>query len=783
MPKSLKVLLWVLAAAAGLLAIGGAIVASRFDANSLKPLLVERVQHDYQRTLAIPGETRLSLFPRIGVTLGAVSLSAHASPEPFASLRSARVSIALLPLLLRRELVVDRVELDGLRATVVRYPDGRTSIDDLLGAPSPASPGQAPASAAAPLPFDVAGLSITDAAVTVDDRTSGRRMALTKVELETGRLAPGRASETRFTGHLQANPPQVDADLSLKADLMLDPAQRRYAFGKLRAELNGRLATLNDAKIALGGDAELALQPLALQLNGVTLALQGQAAQRRLDASVDLPQLEFGGGRITARAIVAKASLEQGPRKLQARFALPAFSGAGRAIRLPAVDAEASVDDGALHAQARLSGAVDADLDGLRFSSPQARLVLGGQQGSTEIKGTLASPWTADLKAQTLTLPRIAAEATLPNPKGGTLALATQGSASVDLARHALDARLAGKLDESRFDARFGMSRFAPAAVSFDLGIDRIDLDRYRAAAAPEKAGATTETPLDLSALRDLDAKGSLRVGALQVAGVKLSQLRVDLRAAGGRIELDPLAAELYQGRVAGSVALVAARQPRVTVRQKLSNVAVGPLLKDAFGQDRLEGRGNVALDVSTQGGSVAALLKALAGSARIELRDGSVRGFNIAQAIRSAKARLGATAGEHAGTGSAAETTDFSELSGSFAIAGGVAHNDDLLAKSPLLRITGNGDVDLGAGRIDYLVKATVVDTLQGQGGPELQSLRGQTVPVRLSGPFSAIAYRVDFAGMVQEMAKKKLDTKAEDLKAKAQQQLGDKLKGLFGK
>ena len=402
MPRALKVLLWVLAAAAGVLAIGGAIVASRFDANSLKPLLVERVQQDYQRTLAIPGEIRLALFPRIGVTLGAVSLSAHASAEPFASLRSARVSIALLPLLLRRQWVVDRVDLDGLRAAVTRYADGRTSIDDLLGAPSPASPGQAPAPAAAPVPFDVAGLSITDAAVSVDDRASGRRMALTKVELETGRLAPGRASETRFTGHLQASPPQVDADLSLKADLMLDPAQHRYAFGKLQAELNGRLATLNDAKVALGGDVDLTLQPLALRLNGVTMALQGQAAQGRLAASADLPQFEFGDGRITARAIVAKAALEQGPRKLQAKLSLPAFSGPTRAIELPALDAEASVDDGALHAQTRLSGAVDADLDKLRFSSPQARLVLGGRQGSTEIKGTLASPWTADLEAKTL---------------------------------------------------------------------------------------------------------------------------------------------------------------------------------------------------------------------------------------------------------------------------------------------------------------------------------------------------------------------------------------------
>ncbi len=513
--------------------------------------------------------------------------------------------------------------------------------------------------------------------------------------------------------------------------------------------------------------------------------MQGQTAQGRLAASVDLPQLELGGEHVSARKIVAKASLQQGPRKLQAQLSLPAFSGSAQAFNLPAIDAELSVDDGTLHAQARLSGAVDGDVDRLRFSSPQAKLVLGGKQGGTALEGTLTSPWAVDLKAQTLALPRIAAEFALPNPKGGTMALSAHGSASASLNRHSLDAKLSGKLDDSSFDARFGLSRFAPAVVGFDVSIDRIDVDRYRVVAGPAKDGAAPapETPFDLSALRTLDAQGSLRIGALKVAGIQMSALRVDLRADGGRLALDPLDAGLYQGRVAGSLALVASTPPRVTIRQRLSNVSVGPLLKDAFGKDLLEGRGNVTLDVTAQGGSVGALLKALAGSARVELRDGSVRGFNIAQALRSAKARLGGAAGEHAGTGSQAEATDFSELAGSFAIAGGVAHNDDLLVKSPLLRMTGSGDIDVGQGRLDYLVKATVVDTLQGQGGPELQSLRGQTVPVRLSGPFSAIGYRIDFAGLVQEMAKKKLDAKAEDLKAKAQQQLGEKLKDLFGK
>ena len=138
---------------------------------------------------------------------------------------------------------------------------------------------------------------------------------------------------------------------------------------------------------------------------------------------------------------------------------------------------------------------------------------------------------------------------------------------------------------------------------------------------------------------------------------------------------------------------------------------------------------------------------------------------------------------GEQQGSGSTSEKTDFSELTGSLRIVNGVAHNDDLSAKSPLIRVAGNGDVNIGEDRLDYTVKATVVSTLQGQGGPELQAMKGLTVPVRLTGPLTAIAWKIDFAGLASEVAKQKLDEKKEEVKEKAKEQLKDRLKGLLGK
>jgi AsmA protein len=77
------------------------------------------------------------------------------------------------------------------------------------------------------------------------------------------------------------------------------------------------------------------------------------------------------------------------------------------------------------------------------------------------------------------------------------------------------------------------------------------------------------------------------------------------------------------------------------------------------------------------------------------------------------------------------------------------------LSGKSPLLRLGGAGDIDIGNERLDYLVKATVVASAAGQGGKELAQLKGVTVPVKLSGSFSSPQYAIDFSGMAASAAK----------------------------
>jgi AsmA protein len=788
MRKPVKTVLITLATLLLLLVAGVAVIAARFDPNDYKPDLVRMVQEKYQRKLAIPGTIRLSFFPKLGADLGRVSLSERQSTAEFAAVDRATLSLALLPLL-SRQFVIDQIRVDGLQAKVIRFKDGSTSIDDLLPKAEEKSTTPAQPEEQGGVRLDIDGIRLGNARIAIDDRQKARTMELRNVDLTTGKIAEGASGKLQLSADINAKNPDINGKLSIQAGYTPRWSQRHYTVTSMDTSFKGRLADFSDLSLALSGNAELWLATGRFALDRLRLSATGKRAGEAIDAQVDIPQLAITDAQIKAAKLTGNARLNAGTRTTTAHIELPSFEGTPQAFRIPALVIDSTIKDDKLDARARLSGPLTGDIDKLLFASPGLTVNLSGKQESTAISGNISMPLSANFKTQIISISKLVADLSLPNPGGGALQLKANGNATLDLGKKSATAALAGNLDQSRFDLRVGMSEFSPAAYTVEVDIDQLDVDRYRSKPVVAKptgtvspAPAPAEQALDLSALSKLRAIGNLRIGALKLANIRSTNVRVDLRAGAGKIDINPFNANLYGGSVAGSLSVVSASPNRFALQQTLSSVQVGPLLKDAIGKDPIDGRGDVHLNVTSRGKLVSQLKKQLAGTARLDLRDGAIRGVNIAQAIRSAKARIGELRGSESaqgGTASTDEKTDFSELSGSFRIANGIAHNEDLTIKSPLVRVSGSGDINIGEDRLDYLARTTVVATLQGQGGPELQALKGLTVPVRLSGPFNAIGWRVDFAGMASELAKQKLDEE----KAKVRDQLKDRLKGLLGK
>lgn len=682
----MKLLKWiVIILGAGVILFAGALafIAATFDPNQYKQQLADLVKEKTQRTLTIEGDIRLLLFPKLGVYLGKTRLSGFRNEQDFAGLDEMRVSLALIPLL-SRQVVVDQVQLVGLHAGLVKYKDGKTNFDDLLGGgetqkPEPQKPETtAVPEPAAPIRFDVEGIRVGNAALSWRDEAAGAEYKVSNIEIKTGRVAEKVPVKFELGAAFSASKPKLDVTLQSAGTLTADLQNQTYA-----------LAVLTAAVKAIGP---------------------------QLDARLDL--------------------------KLSDLQTSPAMLRIG--------DVLVSVD---------------------------------AKQAGNAVKGRLSTPVNANLENQLFELPKLAGEfdITAPALPMKTLKLPLAGALSADLKQQMVNVDLTTKLEESSIKARLGLSRFDALFTRFDVEIDKLNLDRYLPPAqpkspatsqAPADGGQAPEQPIDFSPIKSLNLAGSLRIGDFVASNIKVQNLRVDVKSAGGKLDINPLLADLYQGSVKGS-ATVNANNNQIAIKQNLAGVQIGPLLRDAANQDLLEGRGDVMLDLTTAGNTVSAFKKALNGKAALKLQDGALKGINLAQSLRNARSMFTGGARESEQAAAGGEKTDFSEMSASFVIRNGVARNDDLLAKSPFLRLTGEGEINLVESSLNYLAKAAVVATSSGQEGKDLADLNGLTVPVRASGPFSALKYKLDFGSAFSAGAKQQLEQKKDELMDKLKSRL----------
>ena len=350
---------------------------------------------------------------------------------------------------------------------------------------------------------------------------------------------------------------------------------------------------------------------------------------------------------------------------------------------------------------------------------------------------------------------------------------------------------LALRLDDSRVE---GSASLRGPAVGFDLNLDAIDLDRYlppeQAASnappspdIPTEASTTGDELIPVKTLRQLNLDGVLHIGRLVIKKLQAEEIQISVKARDGRLSLGQEIQKFYQGGYKGQVKLdVTGSTPLTQIDTAADGIVVGPLLKDLTGEDKMTGKGRFKANISTRGNSIDAIKRGLGGKLDFRFEDGAVKGFNLAQVIRETKAKY---KGEPLPASDEPVQTDFSEVSGSGTITKGVLSNQDLLAKSPYLRMDGAGSINLVDESLDYTVKAVIVNTEKGQGGEGLEELKGVPVPVRLTGPYASPKFSVDWGRILTGIQKAKLEEKVEKEKGKLEDKLQDKLqnglKGLF--
>jgi AsmA protein len=277
MGRSLKILLYFAAAIVALLVVGVVGFMLLFDPNDFRDKIAAETQRVTGRELRIEGDLELSLFPWLAIGIGKTSLgnAPGFDDAPFASFEQARLSVRLLPMLLRREVSVGTAELDSLRLNMAVARDGRNNWQDLVDR-GEAAPEPTETTDAGSATLDIASIDIRNASITYSDAQAGESYSLTNVNMISGRVAPGDPVPLSGGLSFELQPAGVSGNVELETvatfdadagtisldDLSLDgliegvaqvPTTLQFATDSLVADTEQEVLTLGDVEMSVLG--------------------------------------------------------------------------------------------------------------------------------------------------------------------------------------------------------------------------------------------------------------------------------------------------------------------------------------------------------------------------------------------------------------------------------------------------------------------------------------------------------------------------------------------------
>lgn len=323
---------------------------------------------------------------------------------------------------------------------------------------------------------------------------------------------------------------------------------------------------------------------------------------------------------------------------------------------------------------------------------------------------------------------------------------------------------LAMKFDQSTFNGNLKITDFDKPRLAFDFQVDHLNLDDYSPPEGPasesSSGAASEETDLSVEVFRGFTGGGDFRISKLIVAGLTATDVSMKMNSNGKSVLFSPVNANFYGGKHEGDITIDASgSRPLINANHGLTGVQAEGFLKDLTGSARLQGTGDVFLQISTDISNSHSTVQALSGDIGMSMLNGAIVGIDVTDTIGTVKSMLGKQS-ELESESSQDQTTEFAELTMSGVFNKGILNSDDLLMQSPLLRATGEGSFNLVDETMDYVLKSLLL----GDAGKAMGELNGVAIPVKLSGNLYEPDISVDIAAALLESQKEVITKKADE-------------------
>ncbi|WP_290653412.1 AsmA family protein, partial [Aquisalimonas sp.] len=315
MPRIFMWLVIAFAALAGLVVVLIMALVLLVDPNDYRDDIEELVAKRTGHELVIDGDISLSFFPWLGLDLGRTRLENREGfgDDPFVSIDSAGVAVRLLPLL-RLEVVLDTVRLEGLRANLIVNEAGEANWDfdlpvdeeepEVTDEPPPED--EPPVAAQLPVTIGtIQGVRISDMHVTFEDWQTGVRHEAGPVNIRLGELvldedvsldgdwAVSLGDATRLEGSLEALL-RASNDLQRFRARIQALDLRTFAEGLPDEGLETSLSVLLEADLERDSASlsDLVVRSAGLRLNAAADVV-GLTSDPRVDGRFDIPETDL----------------------------------------------------------------------------------------------------------------------------------------------------------------------------------------------------------------------------------------------------------------------------------------------------------------------------------------------------------------------------------------------------------------------------------------------------------------------------------------------------------
>ena len=506
--------------------------------------------------------------------------------------------------------------------------------------------------------------------------------------------------------------------------------------GFLTAQIQERVERETGYKLAINGGAKIGLWPsLNITLNDVTLQdpkdrdINNRFTAGSIQADVTLASVWSGRPQITELVVVRPVvNLPlQRERLKEASTSKPAPARTSDALSIEHVSVTggtiifSNVRDRVENRIETVNADITVDADRKIRVSGNAR--SGGYPLKFDIK---AAPPASPIERQNIpTELKFDAPGLLQAPLSAKAEVRLNGSV-------VMINGVTGALGDSAFNGWASVDMASKPLVKLDLDFQRLTVAMSRGSAGTAAQPWSSAT-IDFNGLNYVDAQARISAAELNIGDGRFAPAAIEATLAGGVLKTQISNLGAYDGNANGDLTVDASSaNPTFALRADLTGVRALPLMRSMADFDKLDGKMQTKISLRSSGNSQRAIMSNLSGTVFAVFQDGSIKGLNVAQMIRSL------TASTLSGWQDSQElATDLTLLSASFKVDKGQAQTTDLNLVGPLVKMTGVGTIDLGTKQIAFRVEPKLVMTTEGQGraGDPI----GLGIPVMIEGPWNA--------------------------------------------